>query len=237
MFDDIPYMKKALVTGANKGIGYETARQLAQKGFHVIVTGRDEKKLESALKILESGKGSYEGMLMDVSKSSGIAQAAETFSMNHDKLDVLINNAGILFKQDQSLLIEDEKIIEQTIRTNCYGPLQTTKAFLPFMKSGSRIINISSGGGSMSDPIGGWSPAYCVSKSMLNALTRHLAYELSSQRISVNAVCPGWVKTDMGGAGASRTVEKGAETQVWLATEADQTLTGKFFRDKEEIDW
>ena len=89
----------------------------------------------------------------------------------------------------------------------------------------------------MSDPVGGWSPAYCASKTLLNALTRHLAYELAERGIVVNAVCPGWVRTDMGGSGASRTVEKGAETPVWLAAEASQRLTGKFFRDKREIPW
>ncbi|HYG53469.1 MAG TPA: SDR family oxidoreductase [Flavobacteriales bacterium] len=230
-------MKTALITGANKGIGFETARQLGQRDFHVIITGRDEKKLEKALNILENEKGSYEYLVMDVSNTLSIAHAVLKFKESHHYLDVLINNAGILLKNDESLARQEEKILQETLQTNCYGALNVTKVFLPFMRSGARIINVSSGGGSMSDPVGGWAPAYCVSKSTLNALTRHLAYELAPQQISVNAVCPGWVKTDMGGGGATRMVSKGAETPVWLAAEADQTLTGKFFRDKKEIDW
>ena len=105
------------------------------------------------------------------------------------------------------------------------------------MNRPSRIVNLSSGGGSMTDHVGGWSPAYCISKTMLNGLTRHLAYELSEYGISVNAVCPGWVKTDMGGKSAPVSVQKGAETPVWLATEAPSDMTGKFFRNKHEIDW
>lgn len=181
--------------------------------------------------------GSFESLVMDVSKNASIENAVAAFTVTHKNLDVLINNAGILLNDDISLAVQDENILEQTLRTNCYGALNVAKAFLPFMKSGSRIINVSSGGGSMTDPVGGWAPAYCVSKSMLNSITRQLAFELQSKKISVNALCPGWVKTDMGGNGATRFVSKGAETPVWLASEADQHLTGKFFRDKEEIDW
>ena len=122
-------------------------------------------------------------------------------------------------------------------QTAAFGPLRVTKDFLPFIPSGGRVIMISSGGGSMTDEVGGWWPAYCVSKSLLNAITRHLAYELSEKNISVNAVCPGWVKTEMGGRGAPRSVERGAETITWLATEAPLKLTGKFFRDRKEIPW
>jgi NAD(P)-dependent dehydrogenase (short-subunit alcohol dehydrogenase family) len=152
-------------------------------------------------------------------------------------LDAIINNAAILIKEDLKLSADPQEILEKTIRTNCYGPLEVIKAFLPFLNSPGRIINISSGGGSMSDPVGGWSPAYCVSKSMLNALTRHLAYELKDKKISVNSVCPGWVRTDMGGSAAPRSLEQGAETPVWMVSEADLKITGKFFRDKKEIPW
>jgi NAD(P)-dependent dehydrogenase (short-subunit alcohol dehydrogenase family) len=105
------------------------------------------------------------------------------------------------------------------------------------MNNPSRIINISSGGGSMSDPVEGWAPVYCISKTLLNAITRHLALELVTRNISVNAVCPGWVRTEMGGKGSTRSIEKGAETPVWLAIEAPRELTGKIFRDKREIRW
>ena len=230
-------MKTVLITGANKGIGFETAKQLGKKGFHVIISGRNEKKLEAAVQLLRKNKGSYDQLLMDVSDKKSVAAAAIHFGKKHQQLDVLINNAGILLKNDQSIIGQKEEILEETLSTNSFGPLRTIKSFLPYMQKGSRIINISSGGGSMSDPVGGWSPAYCVSKTLLNAITRQTAYELSSQNISVNAVCPGWTKTDMGGSGATRTASKGAETPVWLASDADPGFTGKFFRDKKEIEW
>jgi len=134
-------------------------------------------------------------------------------------------------------LQNEENLLEQTILTNSYGPLYVTKSFLQFMQSPGRIIMVSSTGGALSRDVMGWSPAYCVSKTLLNAITLQLAYELRDKNISVNAVCPGWVRTDMGGATAPRSVEKGAETPVWLATEAAQKLTGNFLYDKTEISW
>lgn len=229
-------MKTVLITGANKGIGFETARQFGKNGFHVIISGRDEKKLEDALSSLKSESISAELLLMDVSDTESILGAAKNFEGKKTKLDVLINNAAILLKQDQSLSKQQEEIFAETVNVNCYGPLRVTKAFLPFLSSGSHVINISSGGGSMTDPVGGWSPAYCVSKSMLNALTRHFANELYSQNIFVNAIDPGWVRTDMGGRSAPGNVEQGAATQLWLATES-MDATGKFFRDKKVIPW
>lgn len=230
-------MQSVLVTGANKGIGFEIARQLLTKGFHVIISGRDENKLSAALKQLKSGNADVEMVVMDVDRFESVKEAARILSERSLTLDVIINNAGILLKEDRSLLEHDDEILKNTINTNCYGPIRVIHAFQSMLKSPGRIINLSSEGGSMSAPVGGWSPAYCVSKTMLNAITRQLAYELSARNISVNAVCPGWVKTDMGGRHATRSVEKGAETVVWLASEARQELTGKFFKDKEEINW
>jgi NAD(P)-dependent dehydrogenase (short-subunit alcohol dehydrogenase family) len=174
---------------------------------------------------------------MDVHDNLSIQSAGERLKTNEVQLDVLINNAAVLFKADHSLIRDEFQWMEYSVITNAYGPLCTMRAFLSLMRKPARIINISSGGGSMSDAVGGWSPAYCVSRSLLNAITRQLAYELSGKRIAVKAVCPGWVKTDMGGRSAPRSVERGAETPVWLATEAPATLTGKFFRAKKEIDW
>jgi NAD(P)-dependent dehydrogenase (short-subunit alcohol dehydrogenase family) len=229
--------KNILITGSNRGIGFETARQLGQKGFHLYLSGRDEKGVSEALEKLKGEGFTADMILMDVSLDDSVIRAAEILSAKNVRFDVIINNAGILLREDRSLHEMDPGILKTTINTNAYGPLRVVRAFLPLMNKPGRIINISSGGGSMSDPVGGWSPAYCASKTLLNAITRHLAYELSGNRISVNAVCPGWVKTDMGGKSAPRSVQHGAETSVWLACEAPQNLTGKFFRDKHEIKW
>ena len=230
-------MQNILITGANKGIGFETARQLLQKGFHVIIAGRNQAKLSKALSELESDSVSVEMILMDVADEESIKGAAIILKERNIQIDVLINNAAIMTSDDQSLIKQDFKSLLSIINTNCFGPLKVIQAILPLMKNGGRIINISSGGGSMTDPVGGWSPAYCVSKSMLNALTRHLSFELEAKGISVNSVCPGWVRTDLGGKSAPRSVQHGAETPVWLASEAPHKLTGKFFRDKSEIRW
>jgi len=229
--------KNILITGSNKGIGFETARQLGKKGFKVFISGRSEERLQQALKKLLNEGVDANRLVMDVSSLESIQRAAIEFMKLKIKLDVLINNAAILIKEDRSLLTNSPSIIEKTVQTNSFGVVQVIREFLQFIPNGGRIINISSGGGSMTDPIGGWSPAYCVSKATLNMITRQLSFELLSKNIAVNSVCPGWVKTDMGGKGASRSVEKGAETPVWLASEASQSLTGKFYRDKKEIPW
>ncbi len=229
--------KTILITGSTKGIGFEMARQFAEKGFIVIVSGRDETKLVAAAKKLRKYGSEIETLLMDISDEGSVNSAARIFALTKFKLDVLINNACILLLDDTSLVQQADDILQSSVQTNAYGALRVIKAFLPFMKSPSRVINISSIGGSMSEPVAGWSPAYCASKTLLNAITRQLALELTGKQISVNAVHPGWVRTDMGGSGAPRSVEQGAETPIWLATEADQNFTGKFFFDRKEIRW
>ncbi len=229
--------KTILITGSNRGIGFEIARQCGRKNFHVVISGRDESKLRKSLDELLKENIRADKLMMDVSSAESIKQAAEKFKAMNISLDVLVNNAGVGVRGDTAILNSDETVLDESLLTNSYGPLRVTKAFLPLIQSPGRIIMISSGGGSMTDEVGGWWPAYCVSKSLLNAITRHLAHELSGRNISVNAVCPGWVRTEMGGAGASRSVEKGAETPAWLASDASQKLTGSFFRDKNEIPW
>lgn len=229
--------RTVLITGANKGIGFETARQLASKGFRVIISGRDAGRLDKALALLHEDGLKADTLVMDVGDPDGIRKAAAGCSKTGFRLDVLINNAGILIKEDRNLAEDDAKILEATVRTNAYGPLHVIRAFLPLMNKPGRIINISSGGGSMSGPVAGWSPAYCISKTMLNAITRHLSLQLADSGVSVNAVNPGWVRTDMGGSGAARSVAKGAETPVWLADDAPSRLSGEFFRDKRDIPW
>lgn len=230
-------MKTALITGSQKGIGFETARQLGKRGFHVILSGRNKEKLEKSLKTLMEEGIDASMLVMDVSDDYSVTVAAEALARQISKLDVLINNAAILLREDEKVLQQGNEVLLQTVNTNSYGPLRVSRALVPLMRDSSRIINITSEGGSMSLPVGGWSPAYCVSKTMLNAITRNMALELSGKGIAVNAACPGWVRTDMGGASAPRTVEKGAETPVWLASEASQTLTGRIFMDKKEISW
>ena len=229
--------KNILITGSNKGIGLETAKILASQGHRIFISGRDEGRLKKSLEELKSISPETDMLLMDVSNPESIKRAAKKFSSYKIKLDVLINNAAIGMRTDVSLTNDDENIFTQTINTNCYGPLRVSKTFAGLMNNPGKIIMVSSGGGSMSDEAGGWWPAYCSSKTLLNALTRHLALELKSVNISVNAVCPGWVRTDMGGQSASRSVAKGAETPAWLAVEADQEISGKFFRDKKIIPW
>lgn len=229
--------KAVLITGSNKGIGYEMARQLGQRGFHVIISGRDNTKLAEALEKLKSEISSVDMLFMDIANDSSIKNAATELAGKNILLDVLINNAGIQLDEDSNLLKQDVNIMIRLVNSNSYGPLRVIQDFLPFMKRPGRIINVSSDGGSMTYPIGGWSPAYCVSKTMLNAITRHLAYELAEERISVNAVSPGWVRTDMGGSSAPWSVEKGAETPVWLASEAPENLSGKFVWNKKVIQW
>jgi len=229
--------KNILITGSNRGIGFETAMQLGKLGHFIILSARNENKLSEAVEELKTEGIACTGLLMDVGDDESILQAALTFQKQKIKLDVLINNAAVLSKEDNSLLGNDDAIQMKTLTTNSLGPLRVCRAFLPTMNKPSRIINISSGGGSMTDPVGGWAPAYCISKTLLNAITRQMAYELAQAGISVNALCPGWVQTKMGGASAPRPVSKGAHTPVWLATEAPHELTGKFFRDKTEIPW
>lgn len=230
-------MPTVLITGANRGIGFEIAHQLLKKGFYVIISGRDDGKLSEAVNQLKGDSSSVKKILMDVSKFDSVNMAAKILSERNIQLDVIINNAAILLNEDHSLTGHNDEILKMTINTNCYGPVRVIHAMLPLMKSPGRIINMSSSGGSMTEPIGGWAPAYCVSKTLLNSITRQIAFELSGKGISVNAVCPGWVKTTMGGKSAPRSVEHGAETPVWLAFDAPRELTGKFFRDKAEIKW
>lgn len=225
-----------VITGANKGIGFEVARQLAKLQHTVVLGVRDSAKGREAVDRLKEEGLDGHFLLLDVSDEASIKQAAQQVKNHFGKVDVLINNAAVLLREDHSLSEGTAEVFHRTMRTNVFGPVQMVRHFLSLIPSGGRIINTSSGGGSMTDPVGGWSPVYCISKSSLNAITRHLAYELSSRNISVNAYCPGWVRTDMGGKSAPRTVQQGADTAVWLAT-AKISETGKFFRDRKVIPW
>jgi len=229
-------MKTVLVTGANKGIGREVAQQLAAKGFHVFVGARNAKAgRKAAEEIAKQGKATF--LEIDVADNGSVSTAAREFSDIEDRLDVLVNNAGIIVDGDDAILETSDDLVRKTLETNTLGPLRVTRAFVLLLRKSKapRVINVSSGGGQLTGGADGWAPAYCISKTALNGVTVQLAAALP--KFAVNSVCPGWVRTDMGGENASRSVEEGADTIVWLASEAPQDLTGKFLRDRKEIPW
>ena len=229
-------MKTVLITGANKGIGFEVTRQLARKGFHVFLGARDALAGKAAArKLTEDGSVTF--LEIDVSKPESVRRAAEEFARAVDHLDSLVNNAGTLLEDDKDALKITPEIFETTLRTNTLGPILVAEAFLPFLKKSKapRIVNVSSGGGQLSDGADGWAPAYCISKTALNGVTSQVAAALPT--FAVNSVCPGWVRTDMGGANATRSVGEGAAGIVWLAADAPQNETGKFWRDRKVIPW
>jgi len=228
-------MNTALVTGANKGIGYEVARQLAGKGFQVFVGARNRDADQKAVaKIAEEG-GKAIFLEIDVADNPSVTVAAREFAKAADHLDVLVNNAGIILDGDNAILEISDELLRKTLETNTLGALRVARAFVPLLRKSKvpRVINVSSGGGQLTGGADGWSPAYCISKTALNSVTLQLATALP--KFAVNSVCPGWVRTDMGGQDASRSVEEGADTIVWLAADASQKITGKFLRDRKEI--
>jgi NAD(P)-dependent dehydrogenase (short-subunit alcohol dehydrogenase family) len=229
----------ALVTGANRGIGFEIVRQLARNGLRVILTSRDEKKGLRAQKALAKQGFDVFYRKLDVTRPASVTGLARYLVKQHARLDVLVNNAGIMVDSfSTSVLEEREEAFHTTLDTNVFGALRVCQAVVPMMQKQDygRIVNLSSGLGQLHD-MGDGSAAYRMSKTALNALTRMLAAATAADNILVNSMCPGWVRTDMGGASASRSVEKGAETAVWLATLPDGGPTGGFFRDKKPIPW
>lgn len=233
------HQRTAFITGANKGIGNEIARQLAQRGFAVFIGARDMAKGRAAAEALCSAGHEATFIQIDVTDPVSVKNAVGTFSQKADHLDVLINNAAILEDHGEDILKLNAEMLDRTLRANVNGPIMVTQDFLPYLTksaNGARIINVSSGAGSLSG-MGTYAPAYSISKTALNAVTRQFAGALKSQNIAVNCVDPGWVRTDMGGSNASRSVEQGAETIVWLATDAPATETGKFWHDKRETGW
>jgi NAD(P)-dependent dehydrogenase (short-subunit alcohol dehydrogenase family) len=225
----------ALVTGANKGIGFEVTRELARLGFRVFLGARNQQSGRAAAERIAAEKVSF--LEMDVADPASIRRAAEELSLRANHLDALVNNAGSLLDEDKSALAITREIFEKTFRTNTLGPWLVAQAFLPLLQKSAapRIVNVSSGGGQLDGGADGWAPGYCVSKTALNGVTVQLAAALP--KFAVNCVCPGWVRTDMGGSNANRSVGEGAAGIVWLAAEAPQNLTGKFFRDRKVIPW
>lgn len=219
----------ALVTGGNRGIGFELCRQLKNKGLRVIMGARDIDKGRSAAEEL-----GVDWIHLDVTELRHIEHVTGTIG----RLDILINNAGISPVGDQSVLNVGVEVMRQVMETNVYGALRLTQSVVPLMRKNGygRIVNVSSGMGSLKNMTGGH-PAYRLSKTSLNAMTRILASELRGTGILVNAVCPGWVKTDMGGPGADRDVVDSVDTILWLATLPADGPSGFFFRDRKMMPW
>jgi NAD(P)-dependent dehydrogenase (short-subunit alcohol dehydrogenase family) len=221
----------ALVTGANRGIGLEVCRQLAQRGFAVLLGARDRAKGARAARQL--GAPNITPLQLDVADPGSVRAAAAGLG----RLDVLVNNAAILYDTWQSGVDADLDEVREAFETNVLGAWRVAQAAIPLLRQSpaGRIVNVSSGAGALTG-MGGGTPAYRTSKAALNALTRILAADLRRDRILVNSVCPGWVATDMGGAGG-RPVSQGAAGIVWAATLPDDGPTGGFFRDGRPIDW
>ncbi|WP_391559232.1 SDR family oxidoreductase [Robertmurraya sp.] len=230
--------KVALVTGGNRGIGYELVKQLALNGFKVILASRDSKKGQEATKKLKESDLDVTFVGMDVDDQGSIRQAAITVDERFGRLDVLINNAGVIFDANGKLLNMDSSILEKTMATNFFGAYHVIRSFIPLMeKQGyGRIINVSSEYGAMSEMSYQGVGAYKLSKLALNGLTRLVAAEMNGD-IKINAVDPGWVSTDMGGPSALRTPKQAAESILWLAMIGPEGPNGGFFRDGKRIDW
>jgi NAD(P)-dependent dehydrogenase (short-subunit alcohol dehydrogenase family) len=228
----------ALVTGAYRGIGLEVSRQLARRGFATVLTARDPRKAEAAADALTKEGLKVIPLQLDVTDRESVAAAAHFVEERFGKLDVLVNNAAILYDSWQRAAEADLDTVREAFETNTLGAWRVAQAFIPLLrKSGhGRLVNVSSESGSLSS-MGGGTPAYGISKAALNALTRMLADELRAARVLVNSVCPGWVATEMGGPDAPRTPAEGAASVLWAATLPDDGPTGGFFRDGQPLAW
>lgn len=238
--------KIAVVTGANRGLGLGTAEALAERGYLVLMLGREKAKIERAAADVQAKGGDVRPYALDVTSAADAERLASDLQKEFGRLDVLVNNAGVFldssrgsFDENQASVfrVKPETLLE-TYRTNTVGPFQLIQALAPLLRKSEagRVVNVSSGMGQLSDMSGAY-PAYRASKTALNALTRIFAIEFSGTSVKVNSVCPGWVQTDMGGSAANRTIEEGIAGIVWAATLPASGPTGGFFRDGKAMDW
>jgi NAD(P)-dependent dehydrogenase (short-subunit alcohol dehydrogenase family) len=227
----------ALVTGGNRGIGLEVCRALGRLGHTVWLTARDPAAARDRAAELSAQGLDVTALPLDVTDTGSVAAAAAEVERVHGRLDVLVNNAAITYDTWQRASTADLDVVTAAFDTNLYGPWRAVQAFLPLLRASgrARVVNVSSEGGSLAG-MGAGTPAYSTSKAALNALTRVLAAELRGDGILVNAVCPGWVATDMGGPGG-RPVAEGAAGIVWAATLPAGGPTGGFFRDGRPLPW
>jgi NAD(P)-dependent dehydrogenase (short-subunit alcohol dehydrogenase family) len=231
-------VRLAIVTGANRGIGFEVTRQLAREGFTVILGSRDVEKGRAAAEELERAGLKVLPRQLDVTDQESIDRLVAEVEREFKRLDVLVNNAGALYDMWQRPTNADMNTVREAMETNAFGAWRMCQAFIPLMlrEGFGRIVNVSSESGSL-ETMNGETPAYSVSKAAMNAVTRIFAGELKGKGILINSVCPGWVATEMGGPGAPRTVEEGAAGIVWAATLSQDGPTGGFFRDARPLQW
>jgi NAD(P)-dependent dehydrogenase (short-subunit alcohol dehydrogenase family) len=223
----------ALVTGGNRGIGLEAGRQLAGAGLEVVLTSRDEAAGADAAERL-----GVRHAQLDVADEESVDECAARLAADGVEVDVLVNNAGVLLDEGGGALRVSDELLRDTLEVNLFGPLRTCRAFVPGMleRGYGRVVNVSSGAGQITEA-SAYAPAYSVSKAALNALTRQIAFAARSGDVKVNAMCPGWVRTDMGGSSAPRSPEEAVDTLVWLATLPADGPTNGFFRDRRPIAW
>ena len=228
----------ALVTGANRGIGLETSAQLLAAGLHVVLAGRDDGALERARRGVDPAGRRAMTVRMDVTDVASIQNAQRAVTTRFGRVDVLVNNAAVLLFEDEDVLSIPADGYRRTFDATVFGAIEVCRVFAPEMARAGygRIVNVSSGAGQLST-MSTYAPAYSMSKAALNAFTRILANTYRGAGVLVNAVDPGWVRTDMGGPSAPRSPQEGAETIVWLATLPDGGPTGGFFRDRRPIPW
>lgn len=241
-----PIPRIAIVTGGNRGIGFEIARQLLapaiKPAIKVVIGSRDDGKGRAAAARLSDQGADVAAVQLDVTDPESIASAVTAIEKQHGPIDILINNAAILIDGPggfaSSLFDMTDETLRRTFETNVLGPAHLIKAVVPGMRQRGfgRVVNVSSRAGQLSG-MGSGFPAYRMSKTALNALTRIAAAEANHPNILINAMCPGWCRTDMGGAGADRSPEEGARTAVWLATSDKVKVTGGFFQDEKQIAW
>jgi NAD(P)-dependent dehydrogenase (short-subunit alcohol dehydrogenase family) len=229
----------AIVTGGNRGIGLEICRQLARAGIRVLLTARDAAKGKAACRPLTDAGLPVSFHKLDVTSARSIDALAAFAATKFGRVDILVNNAGVMFDARGTRFLDSKiETYRDTLETNTLGPLRVTQALLPQMmkRNYGRVVNLSSGLGQLSG-MGGGTPAYRISKTALNAVTRIVAAEAEGTNVLVNAACPGWVRTDMGGAAAPLSAAQGADTAVWLATLPDDGPSGGYFRGRKPIPW
>ena len=231
-------LKVAVVTGANRGLGLEVCRQLAAAGVQVVLTGRDPAAINGAAADLRARNLEVTSAVMDVTDDDSIRSCARHVLEQFARVDILVNNAGVLIDEEREVLAIPIAQVRATFEANVFGAIAVAQAFVPAMIDRRRgsVVNVSSGAGQLSS-MGSYAPAYSISKAALNAFTIQLAAATHGSGVIVNCVDPGWVRTRMGGPSAPASVDKGADTIVWLALQPSDGPTGKFFNNRHVIDW